>query len=563
MQAINGSDSKAWYSLEYNAGGTGLPGIGLGPGGSAARDAFLYRSAANTLTTPGSFTAAQVNGTVQIAPGLNQVVGNPATNDDTAAITAIFTAAGNGTDILVSPGTYGVCGLAVPSGMHLRGLGGGCWGNVADPCPVRFTYSATCASPSTTPVIHVVNAGGDGTLVMNGPVIENIGIWDNTNSGAGGGGLGALWSDNVVKGTLRKVSAFGFTMTGAYGFHFTQVTQGSDQSYWIVDQPSVRQADTGIILDGLSDGMIIEGGEIASVNTGLKTNTTYSQENSATVIGTSFELNANGTCADIYTQGMHFTGRCEASTQGTGIGVHLESTAAHNYINPSLNYVAVGVQAEAGSYDNEIHLAKLDTVTTSKVELGNNEWEIPGIENTYNDSNGGYVSLYGYFSGLSALNNNTTLAQGGLLGRYGAILRNSPKAYFILGAGGVVATGTSTLTVTVPSAYGMVAGETVFLQGSIQNGGTATITGPCTGLAVTSSTVFTCTFGSSPAAGTYNYGSMWAAGGLWESGINSTQASIGGGAINYSAAGDCDRRDCQRHPLQSGGFAGGDHPVYL
>jgi hypothetical protein len=542
MQAINGSDSKAWYSLEYNAGGTGLPGIGLGPGGSAARDAFLYRSAANALMTPGSFTAAQVNGTVQIAPGLNGVVGNGSSSggtDDTAAIAALFTAAGNGTDILVSPGTYGVCGLQIPDGMHLRGLGGSCWGFAPSTCPVLFTYSSTCASPSTTPVFHVVSkTGSDSTLMLNGPVIENIGIWDNTNSGAGGGGLGALWSDNVVKGTLRKVSAFGFTMTGAYGFDFTQYNGSSDQSYWMVEQPSVRGADTGVILDGLSDGMIIEGGEIAQVNTGIKTNTTYSQVNEATVIGTSFELNTNGTCADISTQGMHFQGRCEETgTLHTGIGVHLESTAAHNYINPTLNENGVGVQAEAGSYGNEIHLANLNGVTTSKVELGNNEWAIPGSESTYNDSEGGYSSLYGYFSGASVLNSNTTSVQSGLLGRYGALLRNSPKAYFLLGVGGVVSTGTTTLTVTTPSSYGMVAGEMVFLKGMVLSGGTATISGPCTGLVVVTGTQFTCTFGSAPAAGTYNYGSMWAAGGLWESGINSTQASVGAGAMNFSAAG--------------------------
>ena len=95
MQAINGGDSKAWYSLEYNAGGTGLPGISFGPGGSAARDTLLYRSGANGLSTSGSFSAASYYaggaalGFSNLAgtPSLSQVTGglgytplNPANN---------------------------------------------------------------------------------------------------------------------------------------------------------------------------------------------------------------------------------------------------------------------------------------------------------------------------------------------------------------------------------------------------------------------------------------------------------------------------------------------------
>jgi hypothetical protein len=54
LQAIKGSDSKAWYSLEFNAGGAGLAGMSMGPGGSTGRDTLLYRSGTNALTTPGT-----------------------------------------------------------------------------------------------------------------------------------------------------------------------------------------------------------------------------------------------------------------------------------------------------------------------------------------------------------------------------------------------------------------------------------------------------------------------------------------------------------------------------
>ncbi len=237
MQAINGSDSKAWYSLEYNAGGTGLPGIGLGAGGSATRDAFLYRSAANALTTPGSFTAAKINSTVQIAPGMNGVVGDGVT-DDTMAIQNVENAAitaGNGTDILISPGTYGVCNLGVYSGITFRGLGTSAWRNTIGPVTpaVLFQYSAACIaagstpSSSLSPVIHIVNSSaGNSTLSLNGPTIENIGILDNTNgtycvtlpaTAHCGAGFGAIWGDNVVKGTLRKV--------------------GISELYWLIKMP--------------------------------------------------------------------------------------------------------------------------------------------------------------------------------------------------------------------------------------------------------------------------------------------------------------------------------------
>ena len=56
FQAINSGDGTAWASFDFNTGGTGLAGIGFGPGGSGSRDTLLYRAAANTLSVGASGT---------------------------------------------------------------------------------------------------------------------------------------------------------------------------------------------------------------------------------------------------------------------------------------------------------------------------------------------------------------------------------------------------------------------------------------------------------------------------------------------------------------------------
>ncbi len=55
---VNGTDAMSWFSLNGNVNSTGNVGLELGLGGSSARDTFLYRSGAGTLSTAGNFGAS-------------------------------------------------------------------------------------------------------------------------------------------------------------------------------------------------------------------------------------------------------------------------------------------------------------------------------------------------------------------------------------------------------------------------------------------------------------------------------------------------------------------------
>ena len=79
LSAGNSTDINSWFSLTNNANGfvgsssssgpiPTRPGVEFGPGGSTARDTFLYRSGAGVLTTPGSVAVGATSAATTISP---------------------------------------------------------------------------------------------------------------------------------------------------------------------------------------------------------------------------------------------------------------------------------------------------------------------------------------------------------------------------------------------------------------------------------------------------------------------------------------------------------------
>jgi hypothetical protein len=177
MQAINGSDSNAWYSLEYNEGGTGLPGIGLGPGGSAARDTFLYRSGANALATTGSFTADVSRHNAGWFDVRTDGVTCNGSSNDTAAFATAIASFGN-SSIELPPGTCMVAPvngttpmLAVPhAGQFFKMVGrSGDHGT-----RIQDSTSTTQSNP---PMLKI----GDGSAIVAGTDLQDFSLVGATN----------------------------------------------------------------------------------------------------------------------------------------------------------------------------------------------------------------------------------------------------------------------------------------------------------------------------------------------------------------------------------------------
>ena len=82
FQALNQGDTRAWFQINLNAGGTGKPGIQMGPGGTTNRDIHLYREGVNHLRTNDEFSASELSVTGSLATtqanlGITPVVANP------------------------------------------------------------------------------------------------------------------------------------------------------------------------------------------------------------------------------------------------------------------------------------------------------------------------------------------------------------------------------------------------------------------------------------------------------------------------------------------------------
>ena len=97
----NGADTVGWFSLNGNVNSTGYNGFEFGPGGSTARDTFLYRSAAGVFTMPGLVLSGLGTGTSPVCP-----------NGTGGALTTAGCSGGGGS---FNPAAPGAIGTATPS----------------------------------------------------------------------------------------------------------------------------------------------------------------------------------------------------------------------------------------------------------------------------------------------------------------------------------------------------------------------------------------------------------------------------------------------------------------
>jgi hypothetical protein len=118
---VNGTDTMGWFSLNGNVNSTGNAGFELGPGGSTARDTFLYRSGAGALATPGSVAAVAMIPSVSPWADVRAYGAQcDGATDDTAAFLAALAAVRN---VFIPNATCVVSSVYVPANHRMYGAG--------------------------------------------------------------------------------------------------------------------------------------------------------------------------------------------------------------------------------------------------------------------------------------------------------------------------------------------------------------------------------------------------------------------------------------------------------
>jgi hypothetical protein len=311
FQLKNNGAGGGWLSMEYNIGGSALPGFSLGVGG--ARDTNLYRNAASTLrtnstlivdgavgigtATPRNSSALDVNGILNVsgaviygsaAATLSNLVGNPATgkyiiNCSSSAACASASMTTISGDISITSGGVGTnIGL---NGVLLSGLATGLLQNTTGTGVPSIAAAGTLATSLTTPLVI------GGTTASTALTLEST-------SGTG-------TTDSIVFKTGSQAQAMFINTSGNVGIGTT--TAGS-----MLTIGTTGQATIG------STGNVSTSGTLAAATTTI-----------TSASATSLAVGPNGTTTPIFS--------VDSSVASAIDGVIIQGSAANGDINFNAN----------------------------------------------------------------------------------------------------------------------------------------------------------------------------------------------------------------------------------